>query len=137
MSDSGVYDIVPARPEHLNMILSQWMRTLRHGNAFFKMIDSRSYYDAYNLYIRAILARPGCVASVAELHATDETGPVAIGWRVSQGPVLHYLYVQKQLRRAGVATALMPKGITHHTHITRMGEAALSTIEPLIFNPFL
>ena len=116
------------------MIFSKWLRSLRYGNDYFKLIDSESYYNTYNQYIQAILNKPGTIVRIAVL-ADDED--VALGWSVSEGDTLHYVHCQKDSRNKGIATTLVPFQVNNITHLTKTGMAIWNKKLPNAkFNPF-
>lgn len=103
-----------------NMILSKWMRSLRFGNDLYKMIDSKSYYEAYNRYILALLGRAGTVVRTAALSDDPD---VVLGFSVSHdnGKILDYVYVNPENRKMGIGAFLVPDSIEEFTHVTRTG----------------
>lgn len=110
------------------LIYSKWLRSLRHGNDYFKLIDGKSYYESYSAYISMLLLKPECVVRLAVL-ADDRD--VVLGFSVSRGTVLDYVHVLRirlkvptgfdvtDYRRHGIGTKLIPKGIDTFTHITK------------------
>src|ERR1700677_3250936 len=56
--------------QYRNMVYSKWMRQLRFGNEYFKLIDSQAYYEIYHKLIDVYLSRPNAVLRLAVL--TDE-----------------------------------------------------------------
>jgi GNAT superfamily N-acetyltransferase len=121
---------------YLNLIYSKWLRSLRFGNEYFKLIDSDSYYSTYNKYIGAILQRPNVCVRLAVL--TDDAD-VVLGFSVCRGRTLDYVHVHKDQRRQGIGTALVPKDIEVITHLTNTGASiwASHTSHKVIFNPFI
>jgi hypothetical protein len=133
------YSII-SYPAHLlptsyeNLIYARWMRTLRYGNDYFKLIHPDSYYAAYQVYIRSLLARPTAVVKLAVLTSTPDD---VLGWSLSEGNTLHYVHVQKDARRIGLGTSLIPKDLDTITHITKTGMLIWSSKWPKVkFNPF-
>lgn len=128
------YKIVNARPEHLNMILAQWMRSLRHGNNYFKLIKPSAFYQAYNIFIRQVLSHPDVLVQIAVL---SDDSDVVLGWCISNKTVLHYIHVQKLLRRQGIAKTILPNNITEFTNLTQTGITLWNDKVPhWVFNPF-
>jgi len=118
---------------YLGLIYASWLRSLRYGNDFFKLTDAKSYYLRYHDYIRGILYNPECTIRLA-LLADDPD--VALGWSVSRGHILDYVYVLPP-RRHGVGRALIPDGIDTFTHITWTGAKIWASKFPdWKFNPF-
>jgi GNAT superfamily N-acetyltransferase len=120
--------------QYVNMIFSKWLRSLRYGNDYFKLINSDAYFLHYNEFVFRILKNP---AAIIRLAVLTDTPDVVLGWSISRGPILDFIHVHKDQRKQGIGTALMPKGISTITHITRIGMSIWSSKYPeLIFNPF-
>ncbi len=109
----------PSLPaDYAGFVFSKWLRTLRHGNELFKIIDARNYYNAYHKLISTILARPETVVRLALL---SDDRDVALGFSVCRDNVLDYVYVHKDQRRNGIGTSLVPRTIDTITHVTNTG----------------
>lgn len=120
--------------QYLNMILSKWLRSLKYGNDYFKLTESDSYFEHYNSFIRKLLSQPETEVRIAAL--SDDLD-VALGWSVSRGSILDYVHVHTHMRKQGIGSALIPKGITSITHLTRVAMAIWQSKYPeFIFNPF-
>lgn len=126
-----------AIPAHFQpMIFSQWLRSLRLGNPLFKQMDSKAYYEKYHLFIENLLKKPDCKVRIAVLSDDHD---VSLGFSVSREDVLDYIHVHKDQRDKGVATSLVPQGITTFTHITTTALAIWQhkdKYKNLKFNPF-
>ena len=100
------------------MVFAKWLRSLRFGNDYFKLVDSACYYSAYHRYISNILGKLETVVTVAVLSDDKD---VALGFSVSRGNILDYVHVHKDQRKQGIGTRLIPRGIDTITHLTRTG----------------
>lgn len=121
--------------EARNYVLASWLRSLRHGNDYFKIIDSDSYYKAYENYIKRLLMTDSCLVRFAAL--SDQLD-VLLGFSVSRGTTLDYVFVKKDFRGIGIGKRLTPKDITHVTHLTKTGMAIWVEMDrPWKFNPFI
>lgn len=110
------------------LIYSKWLRSLRHGNDYFKLIDPKAYYESYRIYIHGVLQRPETVVRLAVL---DDDHDVVIGFSISRHNVLEYIHVLRMrfklpsgievsdFRRQGIGRRLIPKEIDTFTHITK------------------
>lgn len=120
--------------QYTNMVKSKWMRSLRYGNDYFKMVDSNQYYFAYQRYIDMLLQRHNAVIRLAVLSDDHD---VVLGWSMIRDDKLDYVWVDAMQRNKGIATALVPVPINTFTHMTK---AALSIwtkkLSHAIFNPF-
>ncbi len=125
--------------EFKNMILSKWMRSLRFGNDYFKLIDSAAYYEIYPELIKRYLSRLTVTIRIAVL--TDDQD-CALGFSVTEaiagGRILHYVHVHKDQRKQGIARSLVPPDITFISHLTKTGLSLWSSKLPKAkLNPFL
>ena len=149
MGDEGVHDkatqqevgysVIGIHPTLLpdsyrNMIYSKWLRSLRFGNDYFKLINPAAYYDAYNKYIQRIMAQPKTMVRVAVLNDDYD---VALGFSVSRGNILDYVHVHRDNRFLGIGTKLVPNGIDTITHLTKTGMVIWANkYGHWAFNPF-
>ena len=116
------------------LVYSKWLRSLRHGNDYFKLVDSDSYYKAYGAYIASILKRPE--ASVLLAVLTDDPD-VCLGFSVREGEILHYVHVHRDQRGVGIGSLLMAGSIKTITHVTKAGLKVWNKKFPRAkFNPF-
>lgn len=120
--------------EYLNYIYARWLRSLRYGNEYFKLIDQDAYYATYHRYISAILDKPNTAIRLALLSDDKD---VILGFSVARGNVLDYVYVHKDQRRMGVGKHLVPEGIDTFTHVTKTWLSIWgSKYDYWRFNPF-
>lgn len=124
--------------EYEALVYSTWLRSLRHGNSYFKLIyPPDAYYATYGNYISRILETPLCYVRLALL---DEDRDNVLGYLIHRGDILDYCYIQKEQRRNGIARSLLPEGIkviTHLTHTAMSIWAGNSHYQHFHFNPFL
>jgi hypothetical protein len=130
----------PLLDPYKDFIYSTFLRSLRYGNDWFKIIDSKSYHKAYQALITHILNRSNTEVRVALL---SEDLDIALGWSIYEGKTLHYVYVkgsfkdQASFRQLGIGTALLPEEFTSVSHMTKLGKAIWQEKYPkVIFNPF-
>lgn len=122
--------------QYTALIYSRWLRSLRFGNNLFKKIDSDQYYKHYHSFIEVLLAKPD---SVTRLAVLSDDHDVVLGFAVYREDVLDYVHVGADYRLIGIATKLMPIGITTFTHITLTVIGVWpnhETYKHLKFNPF-
>lgn len=126
MTDTYSVIIYPAWQlpnQYLSMVYSKWLRSLRYGNDYFKLISPAAYYESYHKYLELLLSRHDCVVRLAVL--TDDPD-VVLGFSVARGSTLDYVHVQRDMRRMGVGTALLPPEIEATTHVTKPGLAIMA-----------
>lgn len=119
---------------YVGLIYSRWMRSLRYGNDFFKLIKSDPFYEAYQKYIKTMLSNPSTIVRLAVL--TDDKD-VVLGFSVYHDKVLDYVHVHKDHRKLGVGSHLVPSYIDTISHITNTGLSIWGNKYPhWSFNPF-
>lgn len=124
----------PELPEEFkHLIIAPFLNSLRYGNDLFKLIDQDAYYDSYKKYIEHLLSRPTATVKLAMLD--DDT---VLGWSLTQGKIVHYVWVKKESRRLGIGRALLPKDFDTITHITNKGMNIWVNKFPQVrLNPFI
>lgn len=121
--------------EYKHVVHARWLRSLRHGNDFFRLVDAEGYYAAYFQHIITMMNRPGATIRMAVL--TDDRD-VVLGFSVARGSILDYVHVQAAQRRMGIGKSLIPKDIDTITHLTKTGLTIWgSKYGYWKFNPFL
>ncbi len=121
--------------QYLNLILSRWKRSLRHGNDYYKLIATDSYFAAYDWYLTRLLAEPGSTIRLAVLAKDPD---VVLGFSVCRGDVLDYVHVHKDQRRLGIGSRLVPDDVAIVSHLTRTGLTIWGSKYPQWkFNPFV
>ncbi len=116
------------------LVFSKWLRSLRYGNDYFKLIETKSYYEAYHRYICAVLGR---VETVVRIAALSDDPDVVLGFSVYRHDILEYVHVHKDMRGKGIGTRLVPKDINVITHLTKTGLTIwASKYKQWKFNPF-
>lgn len=120
--------------QYENLIYSKWMRSLRKGNDYFKLIDSASYYKTYQHYLGYVLNRDFTIVRLAIL---SEDSDVVLGFSVSEKNILHYCYTNVDMRKQKIALSLVPFEVQTITHLTKTGMTIWNKKFPnAIFNPF-
>jgi hypothetical protein len=139
LEEKASYLVVPhlgsALPENYrNMVLAKWLRTLRFGNDFFRLIDSNSYFAAYQQYIKNVLLKPQCIVRLAVLSDDED---VCLGFSVSEPEALHFVWVHKDNRKIGIGNALVQFPFKYITHLTNTGMTIWNKkYKDCKFNPF-
>ncbi len=115
------------------MIFAKWLRSLRTGNDYFRLVHPQAFYVAYSRYIQSILSRHDVRIMLATL---SDDADVVLGFSVSRGTVLEYVHVGKDYRRLGIGKGLVPECINTITHLTRTGLAIWGKTKDIKFDPF-
>lgn len=122
-----------ALPEqYKGLVFSKWLRSLRYGNEYFKLIDQESYFRVYHKYIELVLSRLDCVVKLAVLSDNKD---VVLGFSIMETEKLHYVHIHKDHRKQGIARSLC-KGFNTITHITNDGLKVWGKYPKIKFNPF-
>lgn len=118
---------------YLPFVLSRWLRSLRYGNDYFRLIHPESYYKRYQAYLKPLLT----AASVRLALLTNDRD-VVLGFSVRRGNILDYVYVMPAQRYQGIARNLVPSSVDTITHLTKCGLVIWANRYPnLKFNPFV
>lgn len=138
IQEKSTYSVISfghSLPENYKgVVYAKWMQSLRYGNQFFYLADSKSYYEAYQKYIDMLRARPKSLLRIACL--TDDVD-VVLGWSLIEDHTLHYVYVVKEQRRLGIAKSLVPTEIKQISHLTKIGMTIWNNkLKSAKFNPF-
>lgn len=98
-------------------VYDRWLRMLRQHNETFKFLDTDSYYKIYHAFIEGLLQKPDSVVRFAVLSDDHD---VLLGFCASREDVLDFIYVHKDYWGQKISTALIPKGITTFSHMTKL-----------------
>lgn len=116
------------------MIYSRFLRSLRNGNQYFKLIDRKTYFTIYRSYIATLLTRPRAAVRLAVL---SDDFDVVLGFSITEPEKLHYVHVNTDYRKAGIGSSLTPDPFNTFTHLTNISASIWSSKFPeAIFNPF-
>ena len=118
---------------YTSLIYSKWLRSLRYGNDYFKLIDPESYYHTYNKHIDFILGHPDTTVRLAVLSDNHD---VVLGFSIIRNTILDYVHVHKDQRNHGIGRTLVPSGILTITHLTKIALAIWPKYPKVKFNPF-
>jgi GNAT superfamily N-acetyltransferase len=139
MEDQASYTILALKGSELTdqykpMVFSKWLRSLRYGNDYFKLINQGAYFELYHRYIERLLTHKDCIVRLAVL--SDDTD-IVLGFSVCRDAVLDYVHVHRDYRRNGIGSALLPKVVSAITHVTKNGISFWTAKCPQAqFNPF-
>lgn len=135
-----------ALPEQYRPLLfSKFLRSLRYGNEYFKLIDKDAYFQVYHAYFNTLLWRPG---SIVKLAVLSDDPDVVLGWSLTEPNKLHYVYVNKDSRKMGIGKELTKEPFNTITHLTTIGlsiwgnkfnndpSRVMPTKTLVVFNPF-
>lgn len=122
-------------PADFKLICASWMHGLYHGNSkdsWIAAIPEEIFNTHYRNIIKSILELPGIRIRVAALKDDPD---VILGYSVSKGETLHWIYVKHAWRKIGIGQDLYPEQTKYITHLTDTGRT-LKIKRNLIFDPF-
>lgn len=117
-----------------NMIFAKFLRTLKYGNHYFRLIDKDAYFPRYHAYIESLLNRESSIVKLAVLTSDPD---VVLGWALIEPGILHYVWVDSAQRNQGIARTLCSEPFGVITHITNIGASIFSKLKDVKFNPFM
>ena len=128
----------PAFKPYEALVCASFLHSLRLGNKWFHDIHTEIYYKTYHDLFERYLNAPTAIVRLAVL---DEDKDVCLGWSLTRGSVLDYVYVKEDslisFRKQGIGKSLLPKEFDTISHLTREGRAIWKAKFPkVIFNPF-
>jgi len=112
------YKAVNLPPQYINLVLSKFLRSLRYGNEYFKLIDKNSYFSVYDAYFKVLMSRPEAIIKLAVLSDDED---VVLGWSLTEPNKLHYVYVNSTHRKLGIGKELTRESFNTITHLTTIG----------------
>lgn len=120
----------PYQESDKNFIYVTWMTGLYFGNDTWRLMKRYTFYCNYQKVLDSLI--PRCTITVCALADDPDT---AIGYCVTRGTALDWVFIKEAWRRHGIARALIPEGIQTVSHMTKM----VRGIKPKEweFNPFL
>lgn len=114
-------------------IYDTWMEGLYHGNPAYKRIDKRTFMKKYRPVIDRLLE-----VSNQNVACLKESPDVILGYSITQGPKLHWIFVKTAWRGLKIGKLLLPVGFSTVTHETYTGRKILREKYPdVIYDPFL
>jgi GNAT superfamily N-acetyltransferase len=108
----SLYLLRPGRPDDRAYVARTWVADYRSST--FAEWAGGSYYAGHNDSVTKCLDRSSVRVTVA--HVPDDDSAL-LGFAVREGAVLHYVYVRADLRRLGIAKAMLGSDMTvRYTH---------------------
>lgn len=120
----------PMEESDKSFIYSTWLRSQYYGNTWFKSIDKDIFFDNYKKIVEARL-----LSADVWVSCLESDHDVVLGYSVSEGSTLHWVYVKRAWRRLGVAKELVTLPPTVVTSMTKIGK--LVCPNESTFNPFI
>lgn len=119
------------RNSDTGFIFSTMLKGLYFGCDLYSQIDRDVFYAVYPAVVQSLL--DSGTVRVAVLQDDEE---VIVGYSVTRGTSLDWVFVKHAWRRQGVAKLLLQdQGISSCSHLTKLGNI-LRKNKQITFNPF-
>jgi GNAT superfamily N-acetyltransferase len=116
------------------MVFNKFLLSLRYSNDYFKLIEKNAYFKTYERFIGNLLHRDSAYLRLAVLSDDHD---VVLGWALMEPECMHYVYVNRDYRRIGIAKALVKEPFKEFSHLTKIAMLLWSSKFPEAkFNPF-
>ena len=117
-------------PSDFTFIVKTMSSGYYYGNDYLQAIPQDEFMIRFRKFIEQKL--PQVEVRVACLPDDPD---VILGYCLFNGPVLHWIYTKKPWRKFGIARSLLPQGVTHVTHLSKLGEKLKP--KEWVYNPFI
>lgn len=123
-------------PEDENFVFSTALEGLYYGDSWFSKIKKSLFLSNYRAILKGILTKPTTHIKVACIK--DDPGEIK-GYAIltNDQKALMWVYVRKDWRKNGIATALVPPTVTEVSNLTKLGVILMKKYPTLSFNPFV
>lgn len=125
------YTVRDYSPSDHNAIYKAWLAHAYYDNEMFRLMPHPLFRQRYAPVLDRIISQ-----ATVKVACLIEDADAIVGFAVYRGDVLHFVAVKKPWRKLGVATALVPAGISTYTHVTTIGKA-ISRKKKWVFDPFV
>jgi hypothetical protein len=98
---SAAFDLRPFDADDTAFLYKSWLDSYRYSD-WGKQFDNRTYYDGHHAVIERVLPRSRVVVACLPDNPT-----VDLGFAVGEADTLHFVYVKRNFRQFGVASALL------------------------------
>jgi len=122
----GLHEVLirPPAAEDLPFIFSSWLKSYRDSDCA-KHIPNEPYFRFHHKIVESILSRASeSGTATIKIACLADSSENILGWLVSEGPVLHYVYIKNAFRRLGIASKLLgdyrPQIYSHRTYAWKL-----------------
>jgi len=116
----------------LPFILSSWFESYWKAHASKRGLAYETYKSYQDDLIKRLLHRSLVLVACPVFDDTE-----ILGYSVTEGSTLHYVYVKSVYRRMGIATGLASMPLTVYTHGAEKPGRRFAESLGLLFNPYL
>lgn len=131
----SLYEIRDFRSSDKSFILATFLRGLYYGNEFYKIMPKPVFMENYKQVAEALLGSPKSRVLVACLK-DDQDVVLGYSWVSSTEPILHWCFVKKDWRKAGIGKSLIPFIPESYSHFSTLGLDLVKRFPNCHFNPF-
>lgn len=120
-------------PDDEAFIYQTWLKGYRHGNSMHRGMDTGTFEKGYRPAITALLKK-----SLVKIACLKESPNVVLGYSVSEGTKLHWIFVRSVWKGMGIMSLLLPLRFNSVSHKTNAFERILKEKFPHVkYDPFL
>jgi GNAT superfamily N-acetyltransferase len=105
-------------------ILSSWLKCYRQSPAVSAIRTDR-YFRRHHAVLERLLARPTARVTIAAYRDDPDT---IFGWAVTEGDVLHFLYVKDKFRAQGIGRRLLAQLPPRFTYSHRLASLTMDRL---------
>lgn len=123
-TDESSYKIIryPAAglpASYYNMVVSRYLKSLRYGNDYLRLIDQDFFFATFHKHIEHLLSRQTASVWLAVLSDNQD---IVFGFAITEPKTLHFIHVPKDYRKQGIARSIAAKlSVDIITHLTKTG----------------
>ena len=135
--------IRPVRVSDMAFILANWLNHYKNYSSFALRVPRALFFKYHQQIAKMILGRRTSKVLVA---TSSDDSDLILGFLVSEetedGPIIHFLFIQKAFRKLGIAKALLQAaGIqssqASFSHWTYDMDEIVKKNPTLVYNPYL
>jgi hypothetical protein len=113
-------------------IFASFLNAYYYGNILARVAPVTEFWRFYNNKVAALVDDPGVTVSVA---CADNDPNLLLGMAITQGEVIHFVFVKEPFRLLGIAKLLLGEGPhTAYSHLTR---SARDLVGRMKYTPYL
>lgn len=133
LASGQAVSVVQGDERHHAFVYATWLNAFRKLSDFAKPISSEVYFPAQHDRIERLLKR--CRLEVAVPYGAQAS--TIVGYSLTDGAILHWLYVKGNWRRMSIGTALLKgKSLQQFTHWTYDFDHMARRVPGLKYNPY-
>jgi ribosomal protein S18 acetylase RimI-like enzyme len=97
-----MFKIREGAPSDYNLIIGTFLNGVKYGSSYFKSIDDDAFFHNYTKFVEYVTFN-----SDVKICCLEEDEDVIVGYVLSKGEVIHWIYTKPAFRKLGVANSLL------------------------------